>query len=61
MSMYDWAKREIEIAKKYNKNDNEEDFDYIGGCYDSALKAYQCLCDDDHSGLSFSMTRSISN
>lgn len=61
MSMYDWAKQEVEIAKRYNKVEEEEDFDYIGACYDSALNAYKCLCDDDHSGLSFSMTRSILN
>lgn len=58
MSMYEWAKREVEIAKK-NSVMKDEDFDYVGECYDSALKAYKSLCDDEHSGLSFGITASI--
>lgn len=60
MSMYDWAKNEVEIAKKSSVM-KDEDFDYVGECYNSALKAYKSLCDDNHSGLSFSLTRSILN
>lgn len=58
MSMYDWAKKEVEIAKKSSAM-KDEDFDYVGECYDSALKAYKSLCDDGHSGLSFGITSSI--
>ena len=58
MSMYDWAKNEVEIAKKSSAM-KDEDFDYLGECYDSALKAYKSLCDDGHSGLSFGITSSI--
>ena len=58
MNMYDWAKNEVEIAKKSSAM-KDEDFDYVGECYDSALKAYKSLCDDGHSGLSFGITSSI--
>ena len=58
MSMYEWATREVEIAKKSSAM-KDEDFDYVGECYDSALKAYKSLCDDEHSGLSFGITVSI--
>lgn len=60
MSMTDWARREVEIAcKKENPNWDGKSFDYGCACYQSALKAYESLCGDGHSGFSFSMTRSI--
>lgn len=34
-------------------------FDYGCGCYESAFKAFSSLCDDGHSGLSFSFTKQI--
>lgn len=54
MSMHDWAKHEVEIAKR-----QENGFTYGEMCYDSALKAYLSLCEDDHSGMSFSFTAGI--
>ncbi len=60
MSLKDWAKREVEIAcKRENPNWDGESFDYGCSCYMSALKAFESLCDDGHSGYSFSITRSI--
>ena len=60
MSLKDWAKREVEIAcKRENPNWDGESFDYGCSCYMSALKAFESLCDDGHSGYSFSVTRSI--
>ena len=60
MRMSDWAKREVEIAcKKENPNWDGESFDYGCACYQSALKAYQSLCEDEHSGMSFSLTKNI--
>ena len=62
MSMYDWAEQECRIAcKKENPDFNfdGEDFDYGCSCYKSALKAYKSLCEDGHSGMSFSFTRDI--
>ena len=60
MGMYNWAKRECMIA--CGIKDDTVDFeklpwDYSVGCYQSALKAYKSLCEDGHSGFSFSMTK----
>lgn len=61
MSMTDWAKREVEIACKREKENNEEDgmWDYGCACYESALKAYNSLMEDGHSGYSIGMTKYI--
>ena len=60
MTMSEWAKREVEIAcKKENPNWDGKSFDYGCACYQSALKAYQSLCEDGHSGMSFDLTKNI--
>lgn len=60
MSMLDWAKKEVELAcKKENPDWDGESFDYGCRCYMSALKAYESLLDDNHSGMSWSITRNI--
>lgn len=60
MSMLDWAKREVEIAcKRENPNRKDGEWDYGCACYESALKAYESLCNDNHSGMSFGITRNI--
>ena len=60
MSQRDWAKKEVEVAcKRENPNWDGKSFDYGCSCYMSALKAFESLCDDGHSGYSFSITRSI--
>lgn len=60
MSLKDWAKKEVEVAcKRENPNWDGESFDYGCSCYMSALKAFESLCDDGHSGYSFSVTRNI--
>lgn len=59
MSMYDWARQEVQLAKaelKWNKNDEAQ---YMIACYDSALRAYEKLMKDGHSGTSFAITRGI--
>lgn len=64
MKMSEWAEQECRIAcKKENPNFNFEsdEFDYGCSCYKSALKAYKALCDDGHSGYSFSVTKNILN
>ena len=59
-NMLDWAKREVEIAcKKENPNRKEGEFDYGCACYESALKAFESLCEDGHSGFSIKMTQAI--
>ena len=60
--MKNWAKREVEIAcKKENPERKEGEFDYGCACYESALKAFNCLMDDGHSGMSISFTKNILN
>lgn len=62
MSMLDWAKREVEIAcKKENPDRKEGEFDYGCACYMSALRAFESLCKDGHSGFSIKMTQNILN
>lgn len=62
MSMREWAKREVEIACKHENPDRkEEEFDYGGACYESALKAFNSLMEDGHSGFSIGMTKHILN
>lgn len=62
MSMSDWARKEVEIAcKKENINRKEGEFDYGCACYESALKAFESLCGDGHSGFSIKMTQNILN
>ena len=62
MGMLDWAKREVEIAcRKENPNRKEGEWDYGCACYESALKAFDSLCGDGHSGFSIKMTQQILN
>lgn len=39
----------------------ENDFDYGCACYESALKAFESLCNDGHSGYSIHVTKYILN
>ena len=60
--MSEWAERECRIAcKKENPDFNfdSNDFDYGCSCYKSALKAYNSLMEDGHSGSSFNFTKNI--
>lgn len=57
MDMKDWARQEILLAK--NRISDAEEKAYMEMCYDSALKAYNCLMKDNHSGMSFGITRNI--
>ena len=60
MKMTEWARREVEIAcKRENPDRKEGEWDYGCACYESALKAYECLAADGHSGMSWGLTRNI--
>ena len=62
MSMKEWAKREVEIACKREAPDRKEgEWDYGCACYESALKAFDSLMEDGHSGFSIGMTKHILN
>lgn len=57
-----WAENEVRIASAKERGDAPKDeWNYGVACYESALKAYKSLCEDGHSGFSFSITRSILN
>lgn len=58
--MLEYAKREIELAKNLERTESGE-IDYSGACYDSALKAFESLLGDGHSGMSIVTTRYILN
>ena len=58
--MYEWAKREIELACKRERGHRSKyEFDYGCACYESALKAYKSLLGDCHSGMSIGYTKHI--
>ena len=67
MSMSEWAAEEVRIACERERAtiiETETDIDtmmqaYTESCYQSALKAYNSLCGDGHSGMSFSITAGI--
>lgn len=58
----EWAKRDVEIAcKRENPNRKKGEFDYGCACYVSALKAFESLTEDGHSGYSIGITKNILN
>lgn len=67
MSMSEWAAEEVRIACERERAtiiETDKDVDammqeYTESCYQSALKAYNSLCGDGHSGMSFSITAGI--
>lgn len=62
MSMKEWAEREVELACKHEAPDRKEgEWDYGCACYESALKAYNSLLEDGHSGMSIGFTKTILN
>lgn len=62
MSMIDWAENEIRIACEKERGSNAgNEWDYGCACYESALKAFKSLVEDEHSGMSISITKNILN
>lgn len=63
MSTLEWAKREVEIACKSIETDDTDDIGakYSQYCMTSALKAFESLCEDEHSGMSIRITQNILN
>lgn len=61
-NMEKWAKKEVEIACKREAPDKKDgEWDYGCACYESALRAFESLCDDGHSGMSIGFTKTILN
>lgn len=61
MDMMIWAENEVDIACKRERadNDNKTGWDYGVACYESALKAFKSLLEDEHSGFSINITKNI--
>lgn len=63
MEMKDWAKREVELACKREREGSENEeigmWYYGCACYESALKAFNSLLEDRHSGMSIGFTKNI--
>lgn len=63
MSNMEWAKNEVRLVLEREASVDDESigigYEYVKNCFESALKAYESLCDDGHSGMSISITRSI--
>ena len=56
----EWAENEIRIALA-RENENDSFYEYIKACHESALKAYESLLEDGHSGMSISITKNVLN
>lgn len=63
MTTEQWAKNEVAIAMDKERKSADKDggigIGYVDACYQSALKTYQCMCEDGHSGMSWSITANI--
>lgn len=60
--MTDWAKEEVRIACERERAASqvpEGEWDYGCACYESALKAFNSLVEDGHSGYSIAITKNI--
>ena len=57
-----WAEEEIRIACERERGGaSEDEWDYGVACYESALKAFRSLLEDEHSGMSIGFTLRILN
>lgn len=57
-----WAEEEIRIACERERGGaSEDEWDYGVACYESALKAFRSLLEDEHSGMSIGFTLGILN
>lgn len=55
-----WAENEVRLACQHeNPNWNGKSFDYGCSCYGAALKVYETMCRQGHSGYSWSVTANI--
>lgn len=62
MDLKKWAENEVKIAcKRERGNAPESEWDYGCACYKSALKAFEALLEDGHSGMSIGITKKILN
>lgn len=60
-AMWSWAKEEIRLAIVREASCGEDEWDYGVACYESAMSAFESLLQDEHSGMSIQITKSIMN
>ncbi len=62
-NMERWAEEEIRIACERERRNGtpEGEWDYGVACYESALKAFKSLMEDEHTGFSIAVTLDILN
>ena len=62
-NMERWAEEEIRIACERERRNGtpEGEWDYGVACYESALKAFKSLMEDEHTGFSIAITLDILN
>ena len=61
-SLLSWAEQEVKFACEHKRGDKpKEEWDYGCACYESALKAFKSLEEDNHSGFSIGFTKGILN
>lgn len=62
MGMLEWARKEVAIACERERDSSSDDgWDYGCACHESALKAFEQLCNQGHSGMSITITQHILN
>ena len=60
--MKTWAETEVRLACENERRQcNGDEAEYGIRCYESALKAFKCLLEDNHSGMSIQITKQILN
>lgn len=57
MELLEWAKEQCRLYALRVKDDDERN--YVASCCDSALKAFESLLEDGHSGMSIVFTKQI--
>lgn len=61
-SLLSWAEQEVKFACEHERGDKpKEEWDYGCAYYESALKAFKSLEEDNHSGFSIGFTKGILN
>lgn len=56
MTEKSWAENEVKIVLNELKRENDEDYEYIEAVLNAALKVYNVLVEQGHSGLSYNYT-----
>lgn len=59
MSMYDWARQEVQLAKAELKKNKNDEAQYMVACYESALRAYEKLINGDYNEMNSAITYGI--